>query len=443
MYRVLVRAKKDADAVKAALRVFYEGWGIEVATAGGARGYEDFRDALSKAVDPARFNIVLLGREDAGKMQLEEEMPLNVAFSLVPRERVRNARLTTIRDAIERGRAKIRNTVRWRGAYVLGRCEGADLGVEPHPAYDVFLLLGERAVGLVSEHIGARLEGPLLLVRKMGGEHDVYAGPSLVGRLRIPDSGRVSGERLGEQAEGTSLERLLAENERVLETLERVSASLLERVGREFDTVVVPWSGGRDSTAALLLARKALGSKVKAVYVDMGLEFRGSREHVIEVSERLGVELHVARVDLGRYVRSVGLPSHDNRWCTRLKIEALYSKVREVAEGRTLIVVGDRDAESELRSKRGPVREHEEFTQAAPLKNWSAAQAQLYILRHGVPLHPLYELGFYRIGCWVCPALRSWEKEIMRRWSREVLPEDADPALLEAVLGNPTAGRQA
>ncbi len=102
----------------------------------------------------------------------------------------------------------------------------------------------------------------------------------------------------------------------------------------------------------------------------------------IEVSERLGVELHVARVDLGRYVRSVGLPSHDNRWCTRLKIEALYSKVREVAEGRTLIVVGDRDAESELRSKRGPVREHEEFTQAAPLKNWSAAQAQLYILRH-------------------------------------------------------------
>jgi 3'-phosphoadenosine 5'-phosphosulfate sulfotransferase len=111
MYRVLVRAKKDADAVRAALRVFYEGWGIEVATAGGVRGYEDFRDALSRAVDPARFNIVLLGREDAGKMQLEE-MPLNVAFSLVPRERVRNARLTTIRDAIERGRAKIRNTVR-------------------------------------------------------------------------------------------------------------------------------------------------------------------------------------------------------------------------------------------------------------------------------------------------------------------------------------------
>lgn len=435
MYKVLVRAKKDADAVRAALRMFYEGWGVEVATLGGVRGYEDFRDVLLKAVDPGRFNIVLLGREDAGKMQLEEEMPLNVAFSLVPREKVRNARLNMIREAIERGRAKIRNTARWRGAYVLGRCEGVNLGVEPHPAYDVFLLLGERAVELVSEHLGAELEGPLLLVRKMGGEHDVYAGPSLVGRLRVPDTGRVSGEKLGEQAGGTSVERLLSENERVLETLERVSSSLLEGVGREFDTVVVPWSGGRDSTATLLLARKVLGSKVKAVYVDMGLEFRGSREHVLEVSERLGVELHTARVDLESYVRAVGLPSHSNRWCTRLKIEALYSKVREVAEGRTLLVVGDRDAESELRSKRGPVREHEGFTQAAPLKNWSAAQAQLYILKHGIPLHPLYELGFYRIGCWVCPALRSWEKEVMRRWRHEVLPGDADPALVDAVLG--------
>jgi len=435
MYKVLVRAKKDADAVRAALRVFYEGWGVEVATVGGVRELEGFRDALAKAVDPAKFNIVLLGREDAEKMRLEEEMPLNVVFSLVPRERVRNARLTTIRDAVERGRAKIRNTVCWRGAYVLGRCRGVDLGVEPHPAYDVFLLLGERAVGLVSERVGVELEGPLLLVRKMGGEHDVYAGPSLVGRLRVPDTGRASGEKLGEQAERTSVERLLSENEGVLETLERVSSSLIESVGREFDTVVVPWSGGRDSTAALLLARKALGSKVKAVYVDMGLEFRGSREHVLEVSEKLGVELHVARVDLERYVKAVGLPSHHNRWCTRLKVEALYGKIREIAEGRTLIVVGDRDAESELRSKRGPVRGHEEFVQVAPLKNWSAAQAQLYILKHGIPLHPLYELGFYRIGCWVCPALRSWEKEIMRRWRREVLPEDADPALVDAILG--------
>jgi 3'-phosphoadenosine 5'-phosphosulfate sulfotransferase len=35
MYKVLVRAKKDADAVKAALRVFYEGW---ARAAGSRRG---------------------------------------------------------------------------------------------------------------------------------------------------------------------------------------------------------------------------------------------------------------------------------------------------------------------------------------------------------------------------------------------------------------------
>lgn len=435
MYKVIVRAKKDADAVRAALKTFYESWGVEVSTLRGVRGYDEFRDALEGVLDSEKFNVVLVGREDEDKLALEEEMPPNVVFSLVPRKRVRNARLFTIREALERGRAKIRNTVRWRGAYVLGRGRGVDLGIEPHPAYDVFLFLGERAVELVSEYVG-RVEGPLLLVRKMGGEHDVYAGPDLVGRLRVPDEGRVSGESVGRQSESTDLRTLLRENARVLEVLERISASLLEKMGGEFDTAVVPWSGGRDSTAALLLALKTLGDRVKAVYVDMGLEFECTREYVLEVSKRLGVELHVARVDLERHVEERGLPSHEDRWCTKLKIRALYEKIREIAEGKTLVVVGDRDAESELRSKRGPVREHEGLVQVAPIKNWSTAHAQLYVLEHQIPLNPLYELGFYRIGCWICPALRSWEREIMRRWGSEILPDGVDARLLKAVVGD-------
>jgi len=432
MFKILVRAKKDADAVRAALNVFYRDWNISVETLGGVRSKEDFYSAIMEKIDQKAYNLVIVGREDYDKLMLEPNLPWNTYIQPIPRQKVRNARLPMIKNAIERGKAKIRTTIYWRESYILGKGNGLKLDVENHPAYDPFLLWGVHSLAMLSNYIG-EVGGVALLVRKMGGEHDVYIGPKLVAKLKIPDHGLPRGERLSPQYEETSPDALAVANQELLSRMEELSISLIKDVGKDYDTVIVPWSGGRDSTATLLLTLKALGRRVKAIYVDMGLEFNITRRYVEEVAKNLRVDLEIAKVDLLHHVREKGLPSHRDRWCTKLKINALYSKIREISSGKTLIIVGDRDAESELRSKRPFIRRHEEFIQVAPIKLWSAAHAQVYLLINKVPLNPLYMLGFYRIGCWICPSLRGWEKEIMRKHLMEEL-KDAGEDILKKVL---------
>lgn len=154
MYTIIVRAKKDSDAVKAMLRVFYDDWNVRVKTLRGVRSLDLFYDNLLENIDENRFNVVLVGREDADKMKLEPRLPLNTCFSLVPKEKVRNARLPTIREAFERGRAKFRDIIYWNRAYIFSRSKGVRLGIKPLPVYDNFMFFGEKGTGLLSQFLG-------------------------------------------------------------------------------------------------------------------------------------------------------------------------------------------------------------------------------------------------------------------------------------------------
>jgi len=195
---------------------------------------------------------------------------------------------------------------------------------------------------------------------------------------------------------------------------------LLRRSIRDPDTVIVPWSGGKDSTAALLIAVKAFGrDRVRAIYVDTGIDFPENMEYVEEVSSKIGIDYIVERayVDEGLLMEDMPMPSPDYRWCTGRKLEALRRAFRGAARGKTIVVTGDRDAESGRRYKRPPARRDQEtgLPLLAPLKPWGGGHVQLYILSRGLPLNPLYEAGFYRIGCYICYSLRSWEINVMKK----------------------------
>ncbi|RLE76886.1 MAG: phosphoadenosine phosphosulfate reductase [Thermoprotei archaeon] len=417
LINIVVRAKRDADAVRAMLAKFYGSWRVSVSTLKGARGPRAL-EALEEAIRYDAYNIVLLGREDASLVEHESEFFPRAVLHVVPRSKVRNARILNLAKEFERARARYRTVVRWLDSgYLMGPGRGLRLVEDSNPAHDNFLVLGEEGHRALEVHLGPLGETPLL-VRKFGGEHDVYSGPRKIGVLKIPDVGKVEGNRLEPvKPVDVRVEDVVRLNEDILRFHEKVSLNLLRGLKDDFDAFIVPWSGGKDSTVALVLALKALGARrLCAVYVDTGLDFPESAEYVKSVAKSLGVRLEVARAPVDAELRARGLPTHDNRWCTKLKIAALYAKVRELApEGRVVVVVGDRDAESELRSRRPPVRGHEGITQVAPLKMWSASLVQLYLLREGIPFNPLYDMGFYRIGCYICPALRSWEVELIER----------------------------
>lgn len=414
--KLVVRAKKDADALKACLSRFYGDWSIPVYTLKGVRSADKVLDRLSEILDEESFVIVLLGREEEYLKSIEENLPLNVVVHVLPKARVRNTRIIQIAREIERAKSVLRTSVFWVNAYVFYHRVrgGVKLSIENEPAYDLFLGLGERFLDNLEKVLGERIPPVPLLVRKFGGEHDVFSGPRLVGYLKIPDLGEPSGEILSTDFYEVDVDDLLKSNDMYLKLFEKIALALLKRLSG-FNDIIVPWSAGKDSTAALLLAVRAYGVKrITAVYVDTGVDFPCNLEYVEKVSKRLGVRLEVAEANIDRALEEKGLPTNENRWCTKMKIKALYKKIREISRGKTLIVVGDRDAESELRSKRPFVRIHKEFTQVAPLKLWSGSHVQLYLLKNNIPLNPLYLEGFYRLGCFICPALRSWEIIVLK-----------------------------
>ncbi|RLG77802.1 MAG: phosphoadenosine phosphosulfate reductase [Thermoprotei archaeon] len=425
MLTVVVRSKRDADAVKAMLRVFCEEWDIDVKTLQGARRAEDALRKLEEIVSEDRFYLLLLGREDSEMAQeLDRVLPPNIAVHVVPRARVRNARIEQLAHEFDVGRSKFRLVALWeprRKGFVFGLRQGMQLEeYEYNPAYDVFLGLGKGFGSALRRVLGADLCRNPLLVRKFGGVHDVYCGLRRAAVLEIPDEGfRPHGKILCSECVTESADEhvLLEINRPVLELYERIALSFLGRFREWADTVIVPWSGGKDSTATLLIALRAFPrKKIRVLFSDTGTEFPWTVDYVEEVSKTLGVEIHrvYAGVDKGLLEEGMPMPTHDNRWCTARKIGSVMVGVMKLSEGNTLIVTGDRDAESRRRSLRPPVRRVDSKTLiVTPIKLWSAAHVQLYILSRGLRLNPLYEKGFYRIGCYICPALRSWELFIM------------------------------
>ena len=415
MFKIIVRAKKDADAIKAMLNKFYSEWNIDVNTFKGIRGV-NAREILKNIIEEDKYNIVLLGREDSEISKLEREFFPRAVFHVIPKKKIRNERIYNLAKEFEKARSKYRCIISWSGrSYIIGPLYDEIIFNEICPAYDNFILYG-KGREMLESFLGP-LKGVVLLVRKFGGEHEVFVGKSKVGIIKIPDFGKIEGSRLDYEVNfEVKLSDMVEDNRKLLVFHENIALTFLSRFKDNFDVFVVPWSGGKDSTTALILASKCFSKKkLYAVYVDTGVDFPENLNYVKKVANQVNVKLEMSYAEVKEQINNMGFPTHDNRWCTKLKIVALYKKLEELkSEGRLLIIVGDRDAESELRSKRAPFRKHNEYFQVAPLKMWSATMVHLYLIMNNVPINPLYELGFYRLGCYICPALRSWELYIIR-----------------------------
>ncbi len=423
VFRFIVRSKRDADAVKAVITRFYDNWNIDVVTLHGARSIEDVSERLRGLLASDKYNIVLLGREDRRVVEaLEDRVPVNTVVHMVPRARIRNTRLEHLYHEIEVARSKIRLRVTWLRedkVYSLTSIGDKLEAYDYNPAYDIFLGIGEW----FKKHVEKIIRGPIgsnpLIVRGMGGRHYIYSGRKLYAELLVPDEGlEPKGSLIGTTDPlDVSLEDLIRVNTDVIRVHEQISLSILEYFKDKVDVVLVPWSGGKDSTAALLLAVKVFGrDRVRPVYVDTGVDFPWIKPYLDRIAKRLGINYNVEYAGIDREIieNRREMPSHNNRWCTMLKIEAVHRFIRRHKGSRKLLVLGDRDTESERRSKRPVVRvEDEETITVAPLKMWSTMHVQLYLLMNNVELNPLYEHGFYRLGCYICPALRSWELNIM------------------------------
>ena len=166
------------------------------------------------------------------------------------------------------------------------------------------------------------------------------------------------------------------------------------------------FSGGKDSVTLLHLARLA-GVRFDAHYnmttIDPPELLRFMRANFPEVAwerpERPFVQA----------VREKGLPTRTVRWCCKDYKE-------RGGEGR-VVLTGIRAEESRYRAKRGQVeactRRRGWFVH--PLRDWSTADVWQFHAEEALPHCSLYDEGWERIGCIVCP-FEARVGRSMARW---------------------------
>ncbi|HOT94465.1 MAG TPA: aminotransferase class V-fold PLP-dependent enzyme [Methanoregulaceae archaeon] len=173
----------------------------------------------------------------------------------------------------------------------------------------------------------------------------------------------------------------------------------------------VSFSGGKDSTAVLALARKAGVSE--AFFIDTGLEFPETLDFV----RSMGVLVIEKGGDFFLAAERAGPPGKDNRWCCKLlKLHPLKRHLATI--GPCVTIQGNRWYESWNRAGLDETSQNPNNPlqlNVSPIRHWRALEVWLYIWWRGLPVNPLYAQGFERLGCYLCPAMLEAEQEQVRR----------------------------
>lgn len=204
--------------------------------------------------------------------------------------------------------------------------------------------------------------------------------------------------------------------------------------------VIVTFSGGKDSLAALLWTREHITKNFTTVFCDTGWEHPLTYEYIHRIADKLHLDLVTLKskkydgmIDLARQKKR--WPSTRARFCTiELKTKPTIDYVLDDVQDNMLMIQGIRGAESPARAKmskqctyfkyyfepygfdkNGKPKKHTyrgkdvrafrvQFADdlLRPVFDWDAQQVIDYILAAGLEPNPLYRMGYKRVGCWPC-----------------------------------------
>ena len=204
--------------------------------------------------------------------------------------------------------------------------------------------------------------------------------------------------------------------------------------------IIVTFSGGKDSLAALLWVRNNMSKKFTTVFCDTGWESDLTYKYIDEVGKKLNLNIVTLRskkysgmIDLAE--KKMRFPSSQRRFCTsELKSIPMIDYLLDEVNDDFIVVQGIRGAESASRSamnaqcnyfkyylnpykvdKNGKpkfhtyrrkeilkFREKHATDVLRPVFDWSAQQVIDYILENGLEPNPLYRMGMKRVGCFPC-----------------------------------------
>lgn len=186
--------------------------------------------------------------------------------------------------------------------------------------------------------------------------------------------------------------------------------------GYEEESLVVSFSGGKDSTVTADLAVRALSNPYLVhIFGDTTLEFPNTIEYVerFRESHPLTIFKTAKNNEQSFYgvADEIGPPARMMRWCCSMFKTGPISRAFKGLFGDQPILTfyGVRKGESVSRSKYNRIEDSAESVKiqrqkvAAPIFYWNDIDVWLYILSEGIDFNDAYRLGYERVGCWCCP----------------------------------------
>src|SRR5659263_170201 len=173
--------------------------------------------------------------------------------------------------------------------------------------------------------------------------------------------------------------------------------------------VTVSFSGGKDSLVTLLLVRDTL-TEFDILFADTGLEFTEIVDNVKQTAKELSLPLkiHSSGDSFWQSIDNFGPPTVEARWCCKVcKLGAITQVIEQNYENGCLTFIGQRKYESQIRANSEHIWKNPSVGNqigATPIQNWTALHVWLYLFWKKAKYNPLYEEGFDRIGCWLCPS---------------------------------------
>ena len=218
---------------------------------------------------------------------------------------------------------------------------------------------------------------------------------------------------------GDIWEQVVGANSSLIDEMRRRSVDFINETVRKIDLpAAVSFSGGKDSLATLMLCMEA-GLDPPLLFVDTGIEFPETVDYVHKLASDLDLNLIEEKptTDFLENFEKFGPPGRDFRWCCKTnKLGPMTRLIKENFPGGVLTFIGQRRFESSSRQRKGAIWKNPWVPSqvgASPVQNWNGLDIWLYIFKKEAIYNPLYERGFERIGCWLCPSTDLAERELL------------------------------
>lgn len=234
-----------------------------------------------------------------------------------------------------------------------------------------------------------------------------------------------------------SIERFIKANQDRLNYLKDEAFAFIQSAAEKYphESIVLSFSGGKDSTVTADLAARALSNpSLVHIFGDTTLEFPLTMEYAQRFRKNNPKAIFkVAKnkeQNFYKVCEDIGPPARMLRWCCSMfKTGPITRVLNSMYRDRDILTFyGIRKCESVSRSKYNRIEDNAEAVKiqkqkvASPIFYWKDIDIWLYILGEQIDFNDAYRLGYDRVGCWCCPN----NNERAQFLSQIYMPEQAE-----------------